>query len=79
MKDRTGELCSTCKKGKLKPSGYREIKSPNKTPASGEAQRECTEYECDVCGHKCKPYGVVLNEAIIYTDMVDGNKKKHKK
>lgn len=76
MNDRTGELCGICKKGKLKPSGYREFESPNKMPTSGLAQRECTEYECDVCGNKCKAHAVVLNDASSSNDTVHVDKKK---
>jgi hypothetical protein len=64
MADRTGELCPFCRKGKLYPSGEREIKEPAKAPKSGESRREFTEYECDLCHRKTKALGISLTETM---------------
>lgn len=72
MQDRTGELCPSCKKGKLRPTGNREVKEPDKSPTSGEAQREFTEYECDTCGHTCNAFGCVLSDSISFRSDLRG-------
>lgn len=64
MSDRTGELCSFCKKGRLYPTGKRESIEPAKIPKSGETHRESTEYECDNCHRKPKAHGISLIETI---------------
>lgn len=64
MSDRTGEICPFCKKGKLYPTGGRDILEPAKTPKSGESRRESTEYECDNCHKKTKALGLTLTETI---------------
>jgi hypothetical protein len=65
MQDRTGELCPVCKKGKLYPSGIREVLEPGKKPDSGELHRENTEYECDNCKHKTNAFGVNISPGTI--------------
>jgi hypothetical protein len=60
MSDRTGELCPFCKKGKLYPTGEREIKEPDNAPKSGEIRREHTEYECGNCHRKTGGIGISL-------------------
>ncbi|MHC3129179.1 MAG: hypothetical protein IBV52_03785 [Candidatus Bathyarchaeota archaeon] len=64
MSDRTGELCPFCKKGKLYPTGGRDILEPAITPKSGESRRESTEYECNSCHKKTKALGLNLTETI---------------
>ena len=63
-KDRTGETCPFCGKGKLYPTGIREVKEPAVAPRTGEIHREFTEYECDVCHKKTGAHGVGLGAAI---------------
>jgi hypothetical protein len=74
MKDRTGEECPICKKGKLQPTGKREFKTPNKVPSSGEEQRETTEYQCNTCGNKCNAHGIVLRETMGASDIEPNGK-----
>jgi hypothetical protein len=76
MQDRTGELCPSCKKGKLRPTGNREVKEPDKSPSSGEARREFTEYECDTCKHRCKAHALTVVETMGFNDKVNDDIKK---
>lgn len=77
--DRTGESCPFCKKGTLHPTGKRDILEPAKTPASGEARRESTEYECDRCHKKTEALGIAMNATMttsVKLEVVDNNKTK---
>ena len=76
MADRTGELCPFCRKGKLYPSGSREVKEPATKPKNGEARREFTEYECDTCGGKTKALGIGLTDSIGLTHETKVTKTK---
>jgi len=80
MVDRTGELCPICKKGKLYPSGKREIVEPATKPKSGETHREVTEYECDnpSCRHRVKAHGIVVGETMTLTAEAKVTKKTKK-
>ena len=82
LHNRSGELCPSCKKGKLYPSGKREFVEPAREPKSGEARRESTEYECDNCKRKMKALGISLVAAMTTTAEVkinDGAKKTKEK
>lgn len=74
MSDRTGELCPFCKKGKLHPTGKRDFVEPAKTPKSGEARSESTEYECDKCHKRTKAIGISLVETLTAKDAVKVDK-----
>jgi len=76
MSDRTGELCPFCKKGRLHPTGGREILEPALTPKSGESRREATEYECDSCHRKTKALGLSLTETMTTSVEVKANGDK---
>ena len=71
-KDRTGETCPICGKGKLHPTGQRMVEEPAPAvkPKSGEWQRAFTEYECDYCHKKPKKHGIT------YGDSFDLSEKK---
>jgi hypothetical protein len=81
MSDRTGELCPFCKKGKLYPSGRREIVASAREPRSGETRRESTEYECDNCKRRTKALGISVAATITSTAeaKANGDTKKTKK
>ena len=64
MSDRTGELCPFCKKGKLYPTGGRDILEPAIKPRSGESRRESIEYECDSCHRKTRALGLTLTNTM---------------
>ncbi len=52
MTFQTGQTCPKCKKGKLYPTGGREVAEPDKKPGVGLLHDEKMEYECDQCGFK---------------------------
>ena len=63
-KDRTGEQCPSCGKGKLYPTGKKIIQEPSVRPESGEYHREYAEYECDICHQKAGAHGIGLGSSI---------------
>ena len=58
-KDRTGETCPFCNKGKLYPIGpvSEEQHEGIKEGETGRAERS---YKCDSCGKETKSFGVGL-------------------
>jgi hypothetical protein len=80
MSDRTGKLCPFCKKGKLYPSGRREVVEPATKPKSGETHGEFTEYECDNpdCRHRVKAHGIEVGVTITPTAEAKAIKKTKK-
>ena len=58
-KDRTGETCPFCGKGKLYQFGYasEEQKEGVKEGESGRAEKN---YKCDTCGKETKSFGLGL-------------------
>jgi hypothetical protein len=81
MSDRTGKLCPICKKGKLYPSGKREVVEPATKPKSGETHGEFTEHECDNpdCRHRVKTHGIGEGETTTLTAEAKVTKKTKKK
>jgi hypothetical protein len=75
-KDRTGEQCPFCGKGKLYPTGGRLVKEPAIAPETGEFRRETTVYECDTCHKTTEAHGIVLGEVEHATFSVDVGKKE---
>lgn len=63
-KDRTGEECPFCHKGKLLPTSYSSVER-NEKVQQGEFARTEREYECDTCGKKTSGKGVGLKENAI--------------
>ncbi|MEM3265350.1 MAG: hypothetical protein QXH07_05300 [Thermoplasmata archaeon] len=62
-RDRTGEICPICKKGKLFPSGkVMEIEEENIT--SGVSGRGEREYICDSCGRRFNSYGIEIRDSL---------------
>jgi hypothetical protein len=70
MSDRTGELCPFCGKGKLYPTGGREIREPAPKPEIGETGREHTEYECDSCHRMTEARAFALADRCKGTDSI---------
>ena len=62
--NRAGEICPFCGKGKLYPTGGKEILEPAVRPVSGEYHREFVEYECDKCHKITGAHGIGLGEGI---------------
>ncbi len=83
-KDRTGEECPFCKKGKLFATGGRGFIEPSVTPKSGETRREDIEYECDCCHKKSQSLGLSLVDTVTtdvkfeVTDKIPDEDKKAK-
>jgi hypothetical protein len=62
---KAGDPCPFCskegKKGRLYPTGKRDVKEPVPPPQNGEIKAESTEFECDTCHRKPTVYGRDLN------------------
>ncbi|MCW4003852.1 MAG: hypothetical protein NWE95_08080 [Candidatus Bathyarchaeota archaeon] len=54
VKDRTGETCPFCGKGKLYPEGKAGFTEPLEKPQYGLSEA-FTDYECDKCHKKQVP------------------------
>ncbi len=75
VKDRTGEKCPFCDKGKLFVTGKREVLEPAITPKSGEYHREFTEYECDACHKRTGAHGLGIGVSLHLTGSAKVEKK----
>ena len=62
-KDRTGETCTACHKGKLYPAGYMSLEN-NEGVKQGESGRAERRYKCDKCGEEFSAFGVHLIDSI---------------
>lgn len=74
MRDRTGETCPSCNKGKLYPTGIKGFEEPAEEPREGITRDEFIEYECDFCHRKTRP-GQTNLKAIIDETKLKKNEK----
>ena len=62
-KDRSGEICPFCKKGKLSPIGH-VFEEQHEGIKEGEFGRAERRYKCDYCGKVTKSFGIGLNDSL---------------